>query len=193
MIDNKELTEIIQKTVNDTLTLLSEKNMLGNGSNVGNPKPQSERTAYQQTEQLLYNLNGFKKIVKERMKEIEDIRKYGVPKKSKSITQFCGSGGSVNSSVQTEEESVEAAVQAIEASVQGTVQAISLIEKSMHALRYDPYYKILEMRYLEGRTQEDIALEFNCTQQNISYHRSRLVKELAMRLFPDKVMNEYMK
>jgi len=186
MIDEKELTEIIQKTVNDTLTLLSEKHLIGNS------KPRSERTAYQQTEQLLYNLNGFKKIVADRMEEIEEIRKHGVPKKSKSITQFGGGSGGVNPGVQTEEESVEAAVHIVQESVKGTVQAISLIEKSMKALQYDPYYKILEMRYLEGRTLEDIAVEFNCSQPNITHHRIRLVKELAMRLFPDKVISEYM-
>lgn len=187
-MDNEKLTELIQKVVNDTVTALIDKHVLGTPHRSDRP----ERTAYQQTEQLLYNYNGFKKIVAERMEEIEDIRKHGVPKKSKSITQFCGTGGNTNCGTITEEESVESAVQAIMYSVQGTVQAISLIDKCMKALSHDPYYKILEMRYLEGRTQEDIALEFNCTQQNISYHRSRLVKELAMRLFPDKVINEYM-
>ena len=60
----------------------------------------------------------------------------------------------------------------------------------MDALKSDPYYKILEMRYFEGRTQEDIALEFGVTQVTISTNKSRLVKALAMRLFPDQVIGE---
>lgn len=184
-MNREEITELVTQVVNDTVAALSEKHI------IGTPHRQ-ERTAYQQTEQLLYNLNGFKKIIAERMEEIEELRKHGVPQKSKSITQYCAGGGGVNPGVVTEEESVENAVRTVQASVQGTVQAVCLIEKCMKALEHDPYYKILEMRYLEGRTQEDMAVEFDCTQQNISYHRRRLVNELAMRLFPDKVMSEYM-
>ena len=92
-----------------------------------------------------------------------------------------------------EEESVEAAVRTVERSVQGTVQAIALIDKCMAALKDDPYYEILEMRYFEGRTQEDIALYFGCSQVTISNNKNRLVRELAMRLFPNQVIDEYMK
>ena len=45
-----------------------------------------DKTAYQKTEQLLYAYNNFKKILEDRKKEIEDLRKYGVP-------QTCGAGG----------------------------------------------------------------------------------------------------
>lgn len=150
-----------------------------------------EKTAYQQTEQLLYNYNGFKRIVKERMQEIDDLRKYGVP-------GTCGAGGErvqnggLPHGIVLPEESVESAVATVQRSVQSTVQVIALIDKCMAALKNDPYYPILEMRYFEGRTQEDIAVELNTTQKTISINKARLVKELAMRLFPDKVTAEMM-
>ena len=159
------------------------------GGNV--PAPKQEKTAYQKTEQLLYNYPGFKRIVKERMEEIEELRKYGVPKKCGGVTEFVAKGGLPRGLV-LEEESVEDAVRNVQATVQGTVQVINLIDKCMAALKHDPYFKVLEMRYFEGRTQEDIAVTFGCNQATIARNKSRLVKELAMRLFPDQVTQEMM-
>ena len=72
------------------------------------------------------------------------------------------------------------------------MHVISMIDRYMGELRKDPYYDILEMRYFEGRTQEDIALTMGCSQVTISNNKSRLVKELAMRIFPDQVIRECM-
>lgn len=151
-----------------------------------------EKTAYQKCEQLLYNYRGFKRIVEERMQEIEEIRKHGVPKKCGGVTEYVQKGGMPHGLV-LEEESVEGAVQRIMCSVEGTVQVITLIDKCMAALKNDPYYRILEMRYFEGRTQEDIAFEFGCSQVTISNNKNRLVRELAMRLFPNQMIDEMMK
>lgn len=155
------------------------------------PKEKQEKTAYQKTEQLLFNYPGFKRIVAERMQEIDDLRRFGVPKKCGGVSEYVAKGG-LPRGIVLEEESVESAVATVQRSVQGTVQAITLIDKCMAALQYDPYYPILEMRYFEGRTQEDIAVALNCNQATIARNKSRLVKELAMRLFPDQVAQELM-
>lgn len=180
-----ELADIISKAV---VQALKDQDLVGKAE-----CKRTEKTAYQKTEQLLYNYNGFKRIVAERKQEIADLRMYGVPQKSGGAV----GGERVRSSRNVQgivlpEESVEAAVRTVEASVQGTVQAIALIDKCMSALKSDPYYRILEMRYFEGRTQEDIALEFNCSQVTISKNKGRLVKELAMRLFPSQFVDEMM-
>lgn len=182
-----ELADIVSKAV---VKALKDANLVGQGENTAPKK--AEKTAYQKTEQLLFNYNGFKRIVEERKQEIADLRKYGVPAKSAM------SGGERVQTSRTvqgivlPEDAVEDAVRTVEASVQGTVQALALIDKCMAAIKNDPYYCILEMRYFEGRTQEDIALELNCSQVTISKNKNRLVKELAMRLFPNQIIDEYM-
>lgn len=195
----KEFKELISAVVSETIKQLG----LGNSQNSNNIVGKStseckletgkterkEKTAYQKTEQLLYNYNGFKRIVAERMDEIEYIKKYGVPKKSGAVVEYGGNCGTPQGIV-LPEESVDAAVQRIKASVQDTVQAMALIDKCMGQLKNDPYYKILEMRYFEGRTQDDIALEFNCSQVTISKNKGRLVRELSMRLFPNQAVGE---
>lgn len=188
-MEKEQMLELAELVATAVVTALEKKNIIGNGAT--NEPKKSEKTAYQKTEQLLYNYRAFKKIVEERMTEIENLKKYGVPKRSASIVKYSPKTGTVGGIV-LPEDSVEAAVRTVEASVEGTVRAIALIDKSMAALRSDPYYRILEMRYFEGRTQEDIALEFNCSQVTISNNKNRLVRELAMRIFPNQTIDEFM-
>ena len=185
-----ELAEIVSKAV---IHALKDSGLVFGADIPVQPKPKkTEKTAYQQTEQLLFNYNGFKRIVAEREQEIADLRKYGVPQKSASAGGERVQTSHTNVGIQLPEDAVEDAIRTVQRSVEGTVQAIALIDKCMAALKSDPYYKILEMRYFEGRTQEDIAVTFGCNQATIARNKSRLVKELAMRLFPDQVANEIM-
>ena len=186
-----ELAEIVSKAV---VHALKENNLVGGADTVVQPRPKTEKTAYQKTEQLLFNYNGFKRIVEERKQEVADLRRYGVPQKSAgamSGTRVQASRSNVG--IVLPEDAVEDAVRSVEASVQGTVQVIALIDKCMATLRNDPYYEILPMRYFEGRTLEDIGIYLGYDHSTISRNKSRLVKELAMRLFPDEVVKELMK
>lgn len=180
----QEINDLVVLVVNTTIKTLEDKKLLA-------PSTKQEKTAYQKTEQLLYNYTGFKRIIREREQEIDDLRKYGVPKKSKSITQYGGVSGTVQQMI-LPEESVESAVRTVQASVQGIVQIVTLIDNSMAMLQHDPYYKILERYYFEGRTLEDIGLDFGSSQKTMSINKSRLVKELALLIFPDQVISEMM-
>lgn len=182
-----ELAELISKSV---VTALKENGLVGKAET---PVKKNEKTAYQKTEQLLFAYNGFKRIVEERKQEIADLRKYGVPSKSAGAT----GGTRVQSSrsnvgIVLPEDAVEDAVRTVQASVQDTVRVITLIDKCMAALKNDPYYEILPMRYFDDCTLEDIGLYFGCDHSTISRNRSRLVRELSMRLFPDEVAREMM-
>lgn len=191
-LNREELTEIIKNVVETTINALVDKGILGSASSKSASSPVKEKSAYSQTEALLFNYNNFRKIVRQKQQEIEDIRKYGVCEKGSAVVQYGGNSGGIPRGIVLDEERVEEAIRNVEKSMEGTVQALALIDKNLNALKSDPYYKVLEMRYFEERTQEDIAAEFNCTQPNIAYHKRRLVKELAIKLFPDKVMNEYL-
>jgi hypothetical protein len=185
-IEKQELAELIATVVKETVTQLG----LVKGRTV--ESKQKEKTAYQKTEQLLYNYRAFQKFVRERMDEIVEIKRYGVPKKSGAIVEYGGNVGGTPRGIVLPEESVESAVQRIVDSVQDTVQAIALVDKCMAQLKTDPYYCILEMFYFDGRTQEDIAFRLDCSQVTISKNKGRLVRELSMQLFPNQVINEFM-
>lgn len=186
-IDKQCILEIAEAVSKSVVVALKEQGLVGSPS--ANPK--MEKTAYQKTEQLLHNYMRFKEIIAESVQEIEELRKYGVP-------QSCGAGGervqngNLPHGIVLPEESVESAVHTVQKRVQGIVQAIALIDKCMGTLKNDPYYNVLEWYYFERRTLEDIGLEYNCSAMNISKTRSRLVKELSLKLFPNQVVAEMM-
>lgn len=191
-MSKESMVEFASLVAHAVVDALEKKNIIGGSNASANAKVDkhhvSEKSAYQKTEQLLYNYNGFKKIIKEREDEIEEVLKYGVPQ-NRSVKEFVGRGG-MPSGLRLEEETVEAYVANVQRSVQDTVQAINLIDKCMDGLKNDPYYDILPMRYFEGRTQEDIADYYGVSQVSISKNKNRLVKELSIRLFPNQSINE---
>ena len=182
-----ELAELISTSVVNALT---ESGLVGKAKNAAPKSKNKDMSTYQKTEALLFAYVKFKKIVEEKKQEIADLRKYGVPAKSAM------SGGERVQTSRTvqgivlPEDAVEDAVRTVQASVQDTVQAIALIDKNMAALKNDMYYDILPMRYFEGRTLEDIGVFFGVDHTTISRNKNRLVKELAMRMFPDEVARE---
>lgn len=179
--DMLELAEIISTSV---VTALEQKGLVGTAP--ANAK--SSKTAYQRTEQLLYNYRGFKRIVEERMQEIEDIRRYGVPNRGAMGERV--QNGNLPKGIVLPEEAVEAAVRTVERSVDSVVKAIEKIDKALLAIGSDYYAKIIQYRYFDGRTQEDIALEFGVSQVTISNNNSRLIRELSIRLFPNQAVEE---
>ena len=188
-----ELAEIVTKSVVQSVVKALRDNGLVAASSTANRKVRpSDKSAFQKTEQLLFNYRNFKRIVEEKKQEIVELREHGVPQKSKSIVAY-SPGSSVQSGVVLPDEAVESAVHSVECAISSTVQVIGMIDKAMAALKNDPYYEVLEMRYLEGRTLEDIGVHFNCDHSTISRNKNRLVRELAMRLFPDEVIGEYIK
>ena len=184
-----ELAEIVAKSV---VTALKENGLVGKADEVVKCKPKNEKTAYQKCEQLLFNYNGFKRIVADKKQEIADLRRYGVPGKSASAggERVCSSRTNVG--IVLPEDAVEDAVRQVEKSYKSVVEAINLIDNGLSKIKNDPYYQVIPMRYFEGRTLEDIGVTFGCEHSTISRNKARLVKELALWLFPNDVVDEYM-
>ena len=186
-IDDKDMVKLGKIVADAVVNALKKQKLVGRSE-----KPQIERTAYQKTETLLYNYRGFKKLVEQRMQEIETIRQCGVPQRSKSIVQFSSRTNTVQGTV-LPEESVEQAVYRVMCSIEDTVQAIEMVDNGMVTLQGDPYYEVLEMRYFDGLTQEDIGIKFGVSQVTISNNLKRLVRELSLQLFPDQTVKELIK
>jgi len=188
-IDKNDMLELGNIVASAVVEALEKRNLIGNASASENPK--TEKTAYQKTEQLLYNYTGFQKIKDERLQEIEELRVHGVPQKCGGVNEYVDKGG-MPQGITLPEEATENAIRNVEASIAELVGVINMIDKCLYSLRNDPYYKIIELRYFEGRTQEDIALTLKCSQVTISNNKNRLVREMALRLFPNQVIKEYL-
>lgn len=59
--------------------------------------------------------------------------------------------------------------------------------KRMHAalsfIADDPYYPAIELRYLQGLREVDIAERLQCDPATVRRNRARLIKRLALRLY----------
>ena len=147
---------------------------------------EGKQTPFQKTETLLYNYNHFKAAIKDKEEQIKEIREFGLPRKSKSITSFSGNTGLIE--VKSEAEKAEEKIEMIEFSIITTRRFIKIIDDAIQMLRDDPYYELIELRYFEGRTREYIAGFFDCDVKTVNRNKNRLINQLQIRLFSDEVI-----
>lgn len=174
----EQVKEIIHGAVSETVQELKKQGLIRDGA----------KTPFQKTEQVLYNYNSFKTVVAEKQKTIEDVRRNGLPKKSKSITSF--SGGDGLRDVKMEDEMVDDYVAELEKSVAVTAGFINIIDDALDKMRGDAYYQIIPMKYFELKTYEEIAVYYGKDVSTISRNRNRLINELKIKLFCDEVIRE---
>lgn len=149
---------------------------------------EGKQTPFQKTETLLFNVNNFKAVIKDKEAEIEELRQFGMRKKSASITSFSGNTGLIE--VKTDAEKVEEKIEMIEFSISTTRSFIRIIEDAVSALKDDPYYDLIRLRYFEGCTGEQIAEHFDCDVRTVSRNKNRLINLLQIRLFSDEVIRQ---
>lgn len=191
-----ELAELVSKAVVNALKDSGTVGNCGNGGMGGSGTPQSvkaktEKTAYQKTEQLLFNYLGFKRIVAERQQEIADLRRFGVPGKSAMSGGERVQTSRTNVGIVLPEDAVEDAVRQIERSFAEVNKAINLIDSALDKIQNEPYAKIIPLFYFNGCTLEDIGVQFGCDHSTISRNKSKLVKALSLWLFPNDTVKEY--
>lgn len=147
----------------------------------------SRQTPFQKTETLLYNYKNFQAAIADKQKQIETIRQEGIPKKSASITSF---SGTPTYEVKTDADKADDKIEAIEQSIQTTVSFIKVIDDALDALKDDPYFDIIRLKYFDGKSHEDIADYFLVNIRTISRIRNRLVNLLCIRLFSDEFIRQ---
>ena len=179
---NGELLNLIdhtvQKAVNDSIVELKRQNLIVEG----------KQSPFQKTETLLYNMNNFKAVIKDKEDEIKELRQFGMRKKSTSITSFSGNTGLIE--VKSDAEKVEDKIEMIEFSISTTRSFIRIIEDALEGLKGDPYYELIQLRYFEGRTREEIAEYFDCDVKTVTRNKNRLINLLQIRLFSDEVIQQ---
>jgi hypothetical protein len=147
----------------------------------------NNQTAFQKTEQLLYNYKNFKNAVALKEEEIEIIKKHGLREKSKSVVILTGSNGINTDSVM---EKVEDKINSISESIMVTKKFINIIDSALMEIKSDGYYKLIELKYFEGKTHEEIAYIFDKDVSTITRNKNRLVNKLKIILFSDDVVHE---
>lgn len=175
MSDKKIIEETAQTTAERVVSELKRQGLLKD----------NKQTPFQKTETLLYNYNNFQAAIDDKLQQIETIRQEGIPKKSPSITSFSGNS---TYEIKSDADKADEKIEAIENSIQTTKNFIKVIDNALAALKDDPYFDIIKLKYFEGQTREEIAEYFEVDVSTISRNKNRLVNLLQIRLFSDEVI-----
>lgn len=136
------------------------------------------KDAYKATERRLYAIPVLKLKVKEDREKLEEIKTYGVPQRSKSIVRFSRTGIRL-----TQEEILEALVMDMEATIAADTYEIECVEKALTAIEADTYYETVKGKYIDGRSDEQIAETIPCDYTTVWRNRKRLVQKVAVMLY----------
>lgn len=145
-----------------------------------------ELSYYRRVELALMNLNALKEAVKQKDEELEDLEKYGLPEKSKSIVIYSSSGGNT-----VEDRYIEKREKILMEKAE-TERDIEKIEKALNKIREDKYFEIIKMKYLEKRedekiTDEDVAEALGRDRTTIIRNKKRLINKLKTIMFPQSI------
>ncbi len=148
-------------------------------------KEKKQQSPFQKTETLLYNLENFKSAINKKHLQIETLEEEGLPRKSVSVSMYSSQSTFDN---RDEEDKLKEQIDKIKESISLTEYVINLIDTALEELKKDQYYKIITLKYFEGKTAEEIAEELDVDPSTISRNKNRLVKAIMIRLFSDEVI-----
>lgn len=67
------------------------------------------------------------------------------------------------------------------------------VDQALETIKNDSFFDVIQYRYFEGKTFEQIAEIHDCQSKNVSKRRTKLIKILAAELFPEDVLQEIIK
>lgn len=67
------------------------------------------------------------------------------------------------------------------------------IREAVETVKDDEYANIINLRYFENTTLEDISYMYDCSYRNISKRKNKLVRAIAAELFPEEIAQTYFK
>ena len=179
-ISKKEAEQLINDTVAKTVEELLKQKLI----------KKKDLNTYQKTEQLLYNYNNFKDVVKDKQEMIEQIKQVGLSKTSCSFIPMPQDLGFKY--IPSEQEKIDDEIARLKSSIAVTKNYIQIIDKALKTIADDPYFETIRMCYFEGMKHSEAAREWviPIDETTIGRNKNRLVKKLSIYLFSDDVIKE---
>ena len=64
-------------------------------------------------------------------------------------------------------------------------------ENALKFIKKDKYYRIIELKYFENYSVEEICNELNISEKTFRSHRNRLIDSLSLYLFPKEILEDF--
>lgn len=74
-----------------------------------------------------------------------------------------------------------------------TKKTMDKLDTILDSLKGEPYYKIIDMYYMESKKMEVIAGELGVSISTVYSVKKRLVEQISVRLYADHIMREIIK
>lgn len=146
--------------------------------------------SFKKTEQVLWNYAAFHDLLKVKEDQIREVLENGIPEKSKSILEYQPSGN-WSSGLETTDEQIAEIVQGIQDEIKWIEGVLYKIDTALNAIRSDPNYFLIERYYFKGERISDLANELKIDQPLLTMRKNKLVRQMAMHLFPKETIGEY--
>lgn len=182
-IINENVRKTIEKTIDSKSIDIADKVIEKlNSSN----KIKIEMPYYKRVELLLYNYENLKEAVKQKEEAIEELDKYGLPERSKSIVMYSSAGGNTQADRYAELKE-KYKIEKME-----TERDLKRIDNALDKIRDDKYFDIIQCKYLNDdkdkiTTDEELADKFNRDRKTITRNKKRLINKLMTILFPESI------
>lgn len=182
-IINENVRRTIEKTIDSKSIDIADKviEKLNNSNKI-----KIEMPYYKRVELLLYNYENLKEAVKQKEEAIEELDKYGLPERSKSIVMYSSAGGSSQADRYSELK------EKYKMEKMETERDLKRIDNALDKIRDDKYFDIIQFKYLNDdkdkiNTDEELADKFNRDRKTITRNKKRLINKLMTILFPESI------
>lgn len=162
--------EIVKIVINE----LIERNLIHKTEN-----------SYKNTENLLSNFHLLKKSINDMKNQINDLKTYGIPHTNKAVHVVVQ-----DACIEDENTIIERRISNLKQSIHRTNSIIKMINLILQDIKSDKYYKIIELKYFDKLTYEEIAEIMQCDVSTVSRNKNRLVNTIKVRLFPNTFIDE---
>ncbi len=142
--------------------------------------------AHQKTEYILRNYKDFKRAVAEREEKITDIERYGIKKKSCSITTYPGGTRCVTDDEQKADEQIAV----LQKQNEITKRLLTKVDDILAELKDEPYFEVITMYYFDNKKYEVIAGELGISNATVSAYKKNMLNKIKIRMFSDNVIYE---
>ena len=139
---------------------------------------------YRKVEVILKNYKNFQKMVvslKEQLNNIEIVKKIN-PDSTKPV-------GYVDYKPDIEKK--EYIKDKINEEILIYENRILKTENALKFIKKDKYYKIIELKYFENYSIEEVCEELNISEKTFRTHRNRLIDSLSLYLFPKEILENF--
>ena len=139
-------------------------------------KTEKQLTPFQKTEKLLSELSLLKGAIDSKNMLIEDLKKEGISIQKRET------GVNVQSSkvYLSELEKVENRIEKLQEEITRIENVVNMIERALDTIRNDKYYNIIEMKYFEDLTFENIAEKLNISVRTAKRHKNFMIRQLQI-------------